>query len=155
MPKKYNGPIDFRNIVIARSGIVICDQIENILKKKNINLHRIHQYKIICWKNIETIEINIYLISGNIISNKNCIKMLDLDSNDLEVKYNNTYTSFFKKEEINDDNINNKYSKNNKNNLFYINILSQKEKKGNIKSLFDLINKLIYNRYYLVKNNKL
>ena len=152
-PKKYYGPIDFRNIVIALSGIDICDEIENILKKKNINLHRIHQYKIICWKNIETIEINIYLLSGNIINNKNSIKMLDLDSNDLEIKYNNTYTGFYKKGEMNVENIsiNNKFSKKVKNNLFYINILSQKEKKGNNKSLFELINKLIYNRYYLVK----
>ena len=79
--------------------------------------------------------------------------MLDLDSNDLEIKYNNTYTGFYKKGEMNDENIsiNNKFSKKVKNNLFYINILSQKEKKGNNKSLFELINKLIYNRYYLVK----
>ena len=154
-PKKYRGPIDLRNIAIAHSGFEICDEIESFLRKKNINFHRINPYKIICRKNIETIEINIYLILGNININnikgvKNTANILDFDSNELDVKYNNTYTGFYKNEEIT-DNYNNKYI-NNKKNIYYINILQQKDKKNNNKSLFELINKYISNKK---KNGKI
>lgn len=50
VPKKYKGPIEFRNIVIGGSAMDICDELETILKKNNINLHRVNPFKIVCWK---------------------------------------------------------------------------------------------------------
>ena len=155
IPKKYKGPIEFRNIVIGGSAMDICDELESILKKNNINLHRINPFKIVCWKNSEMIEINIYSISGD-LTNKNkhygedidnSINILDTDSNDFGVKFSNTYTGFYKTEKNNKKN-----NINVKNNIFYINIFSQKDKK--IKTCFELINKIIYNKYSLVKNCK-
>ena len=154
-PKKYCGPIDIKNIVISSSGLSICDGIGNLLKKKLINFHRINPYRIVCWKNLEMIEINIYQISGNIVNieNNNYIKNnnyinLCLDSGDLEYQYNNTFTGFHKK-----NNCTNKYNNEIKRNIFYINILSQKEKKNN-KSLFEIISKFVYNNYSLEKGLK-
>ena len=157
-PKKYNGPVDFKNIVIGHSGIDICDEIEAILKKKkNFNLHRVNPYKLLCWKNMETVEINIYLISGNLKNNhkiNNSMNILDFDSNYLEGKYNNTFTGFYKNEEINDNYNHQKYNNTIKKNIFYINIISHKQKKGtNNKALFESIIKLIYNKFYMVKTN--
>ena len=155
-PKKYNGPIDFNNIAIGYTGIDICDEIEAIIKKKkNINLHRVNPFKIVCWKNLENVEINLNLISGNIINNNmdNSINILNFDANDLEVKYNNTLTEFYKNEKKNDG-LNRKYNKKIKERIFYINIFSQKEKKGNNnKTLFEFINNVIYNKFNLVKKN--
>ena len=157
-PKKYNGPVDFKNIVIGHSGIDICDEIEAILKKKkNFNLHRVNPYKLLCWKNMETVEINIYLISGNLKNNhkiNNSMNILDFDSNYLEGKYSNTFTGFYKNEEINDNYNHQKYNNTIKKNIFYINIISHKQKKGtNNKALFESIIKLIYNKFYMVKTN--
>ena len=154
LPKRYNGPVDFRNIVIGSTGLDICDKIESIIKKKkNINLHRVNPYKIICWKPEETIDINIHLIAGNLISNNinKCSKIIDIDTNELEIKYNNTYTGFYKNGEINKDKFSIKYNQKIKNNIFYINILSQKEKKNKNQSLFKSINKLIYNNFNFCK----
>jgi hypothetical protein len=112
-PKKYNGPIDFKNVAIGYTGIDICDEIEAIIKKKkNINLHRVNPFKIVCWKNLENVEINLNLISGNIINNNmdNSFNILNYDANDLEVKYNNTFTEFYKNEKKNDG-LNRKYNK--------------------------------------------
>ena len=155
-PKKYNGPIDFKNIAIGYTGIDICDEIEAIIKKKkNINLHRVNPFKIVCRKNLENVEINLNLISGNIINNNmdNSFNILNYDTNDLEVKYNNTFTGFYRNEKKNDG-LNWKYNKKIKERIFYINIFSQKEKKGNNnKTLFEFINKAIYNKFNLVKKN--
>ena len=156
-PKKYNGPIDFKNIVSSFSGMDICDELEDILKKKKISVNRINPYKMICWKNLEIIEISIYLISGNIINNNiKSYNILDLDSKNLEVKYNNTFAGMGKKEEYEEINsyFRNKNNKRNKKNIYYINILS-KEKKSNSKFLFDTINKIVYNKYYAVKYSKI
>ena len=163
-PKKYKGPIDFRNITMGNSGSDICDIIENIIKKKNINYHRINPYKIICWKNSEIIDINIYLLPGEIgNANKkgyindinNSINILRLDTNDLEDNYSNTFNGFYTNKERN---INLKKEFNNilKTNIYYINIFSQKERmnNNNNKTLFELINKLIFNNCSLVKMNK-
>ena len=155
VPKKYKGPIEFRNIVIGGSAMDICDELETILKKNNINLHRVNPFKIVCWKNSEMIEINIYSISGDLVNkNKNygedidnSINILDTDSNDFGVKFSNTYTGFYKSEKNNKKN-----NINVKNNIFYINIFSKKNKKN--KTCFELINKIIYNKYSLAKNCK-
>ena len=156
-PKKYKGPIDLRNITVRASGLEICDEIINFLKKKFINYRRINPYKIICRKNSETLEINIYILGNNNINKSNCItnpiNLVDFYSNDVEVQYNNTFNGFYKNEEIT-ENYNNKYNNITKN-IYYINILWKKDKKNNNnKYLFDLINKYIYNKNNLLKYNK-
>ena len=157
-PKEYSGPIDIKNILNSNSGKDICDGIEILLKKNFINFNRINPYRIMCWKNLEMIEINIYLISGkineknNYNNNKNYINILGINSTDFEYQYNNTFTGFQNKDLIN-NNINNKYNNNIKKNIYYINIYSQKEKKKN-KSLFDLITKFVYKKYSLIKRFK-
>ena len=161
--KKYKGPVDFRNIALGNSGADICDEIEKMIKNKNVRIHRVNPYKLLCWKNKELIEINIYLLYGHSggISKKsyindinNSINIINFDSNDLydnyNIKYNNTFNGFYTAKETN--NGLKKHVKNTlKKNLYYINIFSQKEKINGNKSLFDLINKLIYNNFSLSK----
>ena len=159
IPKKYKGPIDLRNIAIAGSGIEISVEIESILRKNSINLHRVNPFKIVCWKNSEMIEINIFSISGelpNKIKKKvknieNPIDIIDFES-DFVDKYNNIYTDFYKNEEKNFTSNNYYTNDKGKNNIFYIKLFSQKEKKNRI--LFELISKQIYNKYSLIKKIK-
>ena len=161
-PKKYNGPIDFKYICIANNANVICDEIENILKKNYINSQRANPYKIICWKKSEMIEINVYSISGLINKNSkykikinlenidNSVHILDLDSNNFDSNYNNTYSTEFYKTEGGNNNLKNKI--NAQKNMFYINIITKKDKKS--KAQPDLIKKIINNKYSLIKNLK-
>ena len=161
-PKKYNGPIDFKYVCIANNANVICDEIENILKKNYINSQRANPYKIICWKKSEMIEINVYSISGLINKNSkykikinlenidNSVHILDLDSNNFDSNYNNTYSTEFYKTEGGNNNLKNKI--NAQKNMFYINIITKKDKKS--KAQPDLIKKIINNKYSLIKNLK-
>ena len=161
-PKKYNGPIDFKYICIANNANIICDEIENILKKNCVNSQRTNSYKIICWKNSDMIEINVYSISGFIKKNAkykikinlenidNSVHILDVDSNNFDSNYNNTYSTAFYKTEGGNNNLKNKI--NVQKNMFYINIITQKDKKN--KAQLDLINKIINNKYSLIKNYK-
>ena len=161
-PKKYNGPIDFKYISVANNASIICDEIENILKKNCINSQRANPYKIICWKNSEMIEINVYSISGfikkkdkykikiNLENIDNSVHILDMDSNNFDSNYNNTYSTGFYKTEGGNNNLKNKI--NAQKNMFYINITIQKDKKN--KSHLELINKIINNKYSLIINHK-
>jgi hypothetical protein len=161
-PKKYNGPIDFKYICIASNANIICDEIENILKKNCVNSQRTNSYKIICWKNSDMIEINVYSISGFIKKNAkykikinlenidNSVHIFDVDSNNFDSNYNNTYSTAFYKTEGGNNNLKNKI--NVQKNMFYINIITQKDKKN--KAQLDLINKIINNKYSLIKNYK-
>jgi hypothetical protein len=161
-PKKYNGPIDFKYICIANNANIICDEIENILKKNYINTQRANPYKIVCWKKSEKIEINVYSISGfikkkakykiklNLENIDNSVHILDMDSNNFDSNYNNTYSTEFYKTEGGNNNLKNKI--NAQKNIFYINITTKKDKKN--KAQLDLICKIINNKYSLVKNHK-
>ncbi len=162
--KKYKGPIDLRNIAVGNSGTDICDEIEKIIKNKNIRIHRVNPYKLLCWKNKELIEINIYLLFEDTknINKKNymndinnSINIINFDSNDLEdnFKYNNTFNGFYSSKESNKSN-DGHFKNSLKKNIYYINILSQKDKMNGNKNTFELINKLIYNTFSLSKYNK-
>ena len=61
-PRKYNGPIDFKYISIANNASIICDEIENILKKNCVNSQRANPFKIICWKNIQFALLKVKLL---------------------------------------------------------------------------------------------
>ena len=161
-PIKYNGPIDFKYISLADNASIICDEIESILKKNCVNPQRATPYKIICWKNSEMIEINVYSISGLIKKNAkykikinlenidNSVHILDVDSNNFDSNYSNTYSTGFYKTEGGNNILKNKI--NSQKNMFYINIITQKDKKN--KAQLDLINKIINNKYSLIKNIK-
>ena len=161
-PKKYNGPIDFKYISLADNASIICDEIESILKKNCMNPQRATPYKIICWKNSEMIEINVYSISGLIKKNAkynikinlenidNSVHILDVDSNNFDSNYSNTYSTRFYKTEGGNNILKNKINAQKK--MFYINIITQKDKKN--KAQLDLINKIINNKYSLIKNIK-
>ena len=108
------------------------------------------------------IEINVYSISGLINKNAkykikinlenidNSVHILDMDSNNFDSNYNNTYSTEFYKTEGGNNNLKNKIKE--QKNIFYINIITQKEKKS--KAQLDLIKKIINNKYSLIKNHK-
>ena len=141
-PKKYNGPIDIKCILVTHSIDLLIEKILNILKRNKITKTIINPYKMKCTKGSENFDLEFFSL------NNNTIKLKDPSS------YNDfNYYNEFSYSHKND--INYKTStarKNNKNLMIYY--FTNLPKKGNNKNVSKMISKIISSKFSIIKGKK-
>jgi hypothetical protein len=140
-PRKYNGPVDIKCILITHSIDLLIEKISNIIKKNKITQTIVNPYKIKCSKGGENFDIEILRL------NSNSIKLKNSNTSHNVFNYNNE-SSFSHKDDI-------KYSSERKTNknliLFYFAITANK---GNNKNISKKMSNIICSKFGIIKSRK-
>ncbi len=141
-PRKYNGPIDFKCILVTHSIDLIIEKISNILKRNKISKTIINPYKMKCSKGGENFDLEFFILNNNTIKLKNQTAYNDFN-------YYNEF-SYSHKNDINYKTATAR--KNNKNLMIYY--FTNLPKKGNNKNISKMISKIISSKFSIIKSKK-
>ena len=139
-PRKYNGPVDIKCILVTNSIDLLIEKISNLIKKNKITKTVVNPYKMKCSKKGENFEIEFFRLNNNII------KFGDNESYNVFNYYNESSYSHDNDIKYNSE------RKTNKNLMLYY--FSVRAKKGNNKNISKMMSKMICSKFSIIKSKK-
>jgi hypothetical protein len=148
-PRKYNGPIDIKCILVTSSLDLLIEKISNLLKINKISKTFVNPYKLKCSKGGENFEIEFMTLNNNIIKSN-----ISKESFNKFNSYKEFTSSSFNETEIdikcdNENSINNTERKSYKKLMLYYFTISTKITNNNNKKIVKMISKIIGSKNFI------